>query len=119
MMPSGSRRGVVLLEAIVALVIITIGGLTLAAAVRQSVDVVYRAQAADDDARRASNFFNAIALWTREDLDRHLGSRGEGPWRLAIDRPTPVLYVIALRDSSGHHTLLRTVLYRPETAHAP
>jgi type II secretory pathway pseudopilin PulG len=114
-----SRKGVALLEAIVALTILTIAGLATVAVVRQGIDSVRRAAAAEREIRRASAFMDAIALWPRADLDRHLGDRSEGPWRLTIDRPVPTLYLVAITDSTSRRELVRTAVYRPEPAGAP
>ena len=107
------RRGFALLEAIVALAIITIAGVAAAIAVRQGVETVSRVTANEVTVRRASAFMDAVALWPRADLDRHLGDRAEGPWRLHVDRPLPALYLVTLSDSARE--LLRTALYRPDT----
>jgi type II secretory pathway component PulJ len=113
------RRGVVLLEAIVALTILTIAALASAAMVRQAVDSVRRARETERDIRQISAFMEAIALWPRADLDRHLGNRPEGSWRLQIERPVATLYIVALTDSLSRGELVRTALYRPEPPSAP
>lgn len=113
------RAGVALLEALVALVILTVAGLSATLAVRQGFESVRRAEAADAEMRSASAFLDAVALWTRADLDQRLGNRSEGAWRLQIDRPVPTLYLVALADSTGDRELLRTALYRPVTAGDP
>ena len=108
------RDGVVLLEAIVALTILTVAALASVAMVRQGVESVRRAREAEAELRRASAFMEAVALWPRADLDRHLGDRPEGPWRLVIDRPVPTLYLAALTDSSSRRELVRTAFFRPQ-----
>lgn len=112
------RRGVALLEAIVALAIfatVGIAALTMAAgANRAAAD----ARKADEEVREASRFLEAVALWTRNDLDQRLGDRGQGPWILRIDRPLPELYTVTLSDSLRHVPLLSTSLFRPEPARA-
>jgi hypothetical protein len=113
------RHGVALLEAIVALTILTVTALATVGMVRQGIDTARRAEVAGAEIRRASAFMDAIALWPRADLDRHLGNRAEGPWLLTIDRPTPTLYLVALADSLSRRELLRTALYRPEPPGAP
>ena len=115
----GRRDGVALLEALVALVILTIAGLSATIAVRQGFESVRRAEVADTEMRAASAFIDAVALWTRTDLDQHLGNRSEGVWRLQIDRPVPTLYLIELSDSTGTRVLLRTALYRPVGSGTP
>ena len=113
-----ARAGVVLLEAIVSLTILAIAGGAVVALATDSARAVERARAADTATARASAFLDAIALWPREDLDRHLGARDEGPWRLIVDRPAPALYSVTLADSAGTHVLLHTVLYRAEEKNA-
>ena len=112
-----ARQGAVLLEAIVALTILAIVGAAVTALAIDSARAVERARAADVEAQRASALLDAVALWSREDLDRHLGARGEGQWRMVVERPLPTLYTVTLADSSGDRVLLRTTLFRAEEAH--
>jgi hypothetical protein len=109
----GRRRGAVLLEALVALVILTSAGGAIAALAVESSRAVERARSTEAEFRRANAFFGLITLWPREDLDRHFGEREQGPWRVRVERPTPTLYTITLLDSLGGRPLLRTSLYRP------
>ena len=118
-MRRNARDGVILLEAIVALTLLTIAALATVAVVRQGIDTVRRAAEAERDVQKASAFMDAIALWPRADLDRHLGDRPEGPWRLLIDRPIPTLYRVALTDSSSRRELVRSALFRPVPPGAP
>lgn len=113
-----ARLGMVLLEAIVALAIIGIAGVIAVSLAASSLAAIDRAHKADARSQRASHFLDAVSLWTRADLDRHLGDRAEGSWRLRIERPSPTLYVVSLRDSTGERTLLTTSLYRVERSHA-
>lgn len=114
------RQGVVLLEAIVALTILATAGAAVVALAVDSARAVERAAAADVAAQRASALLDAVALWPREDLDRHLGTRDEGPWRMTVGRPTPTLYTVVLSDSAERRVLLATLLFRAEQPpHAP
>jgi type II secretory pathway pseudopilin PulG len=110
---SRGRRGAVLLETMVAVVVLAVAGTTAVTMAAQSADAVRRARAADEEMRAASAFLHAVALWPREDLDRRLGTREQGDWRLRILRPDPTLYEVALTDSTGTRVLLRTSLHRP------
>ena len=115
-----SRRcGMVLLEAIVALTILAISATTMVSLAASSLGAVSRAARLGNETRRASALLDAISLWPRADLDRHLGDRPEGPWALRVDRPMPTLYVIALRDTASGALLLATSLYRPQAPNAP
>ena len=108
------RRGAVLLEALVALVIMASAGATVAALAVENGEAVQRARSTEAEARRADAFFALVALWPRDDLDRHLGEHQQGPWRLRVERPSLTIYAITLTDSLGMRALLRTVLYRSE-----
>jgi hypothetical protein len=102
----------------VALTILATAGVTAAAMVSESMRAAQRARDADREIRRASALFDAVALWTRADLDRHLGERRQGPWLMRVNRPQPTRYVVILTDSTGSHELLRTSLHRPEAPRA-
>jgi hypothetical protein len=108
------RRGAVLLEALVALVILASAGAAVAALAVESGRVVQRTRLAEAELRRADAFFVVVTLWPREDLDRHLGDHEQGPWRLRVERTIPTIYTITLTDSLGTRALLRTALYRAE-----
>ncbi|HEX2780181.1 MAG TPA: hypothetical protein VHM30_11825 [Gemmatimonadaceae bacterium] len=111
------RAGAVLLETIVALAILVTAGAAIVAMLAQSLHTVETVRRADREMREASAYLDVVALWPREDLDRHLGERDQGPWRMRVDRPAPTLYVLVLSDSSGKRELLRSMLYRPRGAH--
>lgn len=110
------RRGSTLLEALIALVLVATGAAAVAALASDTAQAVQRAHVADIEARRASAFLEFVALWTREELDRRLGDRQQGDWRLRIGRPHETLYVVTLLDSTGARVLLRTALHRPSAA---
>ncbi|MGH7719759.1 MAG: type IV pilus modification PilV family protein [Steroidobacteraceae bacterium] len=113
-----SERGAALLEVIVALTILAVAGSSAAALVAGSVRAASRARQADVEMRRASALLEAVALWTRADLDRHLGERRQGAWVMRVDRPWTALYVVTLTDSATGRELLGTSLYRPEAPRA-
>jgi type II secretory pathway pseudopilin PulG len=112
MQRASRRTGAVLLEVLVALVILaTVGGAAVTLA-SESARAIVRAREAEAEMRRANAFLESVALWPREDLDRRLGSRRQGQWRLRIDRPAPTLFIVALTDSVERRELLRTALFR-------
>lgn len=113
-----ARGGMVLLEAIIALAMLAIGAVSLITLADESLRAVRRAEAADAATARASAFLDAVALWPRSDLDRHLGERVEGGWRLRVERPLPTLYTVTLADTLNHDVVLATSLYRPEGSDA-
>ena len=112
------RSGAALLEVMVALAILAVAGVTAVAATGESVRAAARVRESEREIREASAFLEAVALWPREDLDRRLGDRAQGRWRLRISRPSPTVYEIALADSAGSDVLLETALYRPDAPRA-
>ena len=101
-----------LLEVIVALTIFVIAGLSVAVWVRQTLLSVDHARDAVIAVSTASRYLDRMALWPREDLDRHLGARREGPWIVTVDRVTPTIYSVAIHDNGATKALLQTWLYR-------
>jgi len=112
------RHGLVLLEVIVALTIFAVAGVTVVTLATSALSAMDRAHQADVASQQANHFFDAVSLWPRSDLDRHLGDRAEGPWRLRVGRPTPTLYVVSLRDTATDRILFATSLYRSEVSNA-
>jgi type II secretory pathway component PulK len=109
-------RGAALLEALVALALLGTVASAAAWSATESLRAVQRMHAREQEQRLAARFFTAVSLWPREDLDRHLGDRPQGPWRLRIARPIPAVYTVTLSDTvSGGVVLLQTALYREET----
>lgn len=108
------RSGAALLEALVALTILAVAGAAIVAFATDASRAVVLAREADAELRRANALLEAAALWPREDLDRHLGDRAQGPFRMEIQRPFPSLYTVLLTDSTRRRQLLRTAIYRPE-----
>jgi type II secretory pathway component PulJ len=113
-MHTDNRHGAVLLEALVALAVLGMVGGTAAWMVSECIRAVAHVHESEARFRAASRVLTAVSLWPRDDLDRHLGSRTQGPWRLRIDRPRPNLYDIALSEKATGTIVLRTALFRTE-----
>ncbi|HYW08760.1 MAG TPA: hypothetical protein VE913_17495 [Longimicrobium sp.] len=112
------ESGAVLLEVMVAVVILSVAGVAAVAMASESARAVERARDTDRRVREAGDFMEAVALWTRADLDRRLGDRPQAGWRLRVDRPDRELYTVVLTDTLTGAELLRTALFRADTARA-
>lgn len=108
------RRGAALLEALVALAVLATVGSTAAWTASESLRAVARAHERENETRAVARLLTAASLWSREDLDRHLGTRAQGRWRMRIDRPRPTRYDVSVADSATGAVLLRTSVWRPE-----
>ena len=111
---SDARRGVALLEALVALALLGSVGSAAAWSAAESLRAVRRTHQREGEQRAAAQLLSAVSLWPRADLDRHLGRRAEGPWRMYIERPAPTIYTVTLTDTTGGVTVLQTAFYRAE-----
>lgn len=107
-------RGAVLLEAILAIALLATIGSAAAWLASEQLRAVGRTHEREQEVRRANRLLTAVSLWPRENLDRHLGDTKQGPWRMRIDRVTPVLYAVSLADTMTGNVLLRTALLRHE-----
>jgi hypothetical protein len=81
-----------------------------------SLEALQRAGRSETRVHRANSLLEATALWSRADLDRHLGSRHQGEWIMRVEHPMPQLYTITIEDETGARVLLSTTLYRPENS---
>jgi Tfp pilus assembly protein PilX len=113
-------RGVVLLEILAAVLILTVAGLSLVELTAAGA----RATAAARDRERAQmdedRLLAAYSLLARRDLDLRLGSRDVGPYVVRVERPERMLYRIAVSQSRAPAVEdLVTVLVRPEPSGAP
>lgn len=116
----GRERGVALLEVLVAVLILTVAGLSLAELVGAGTRAIGTARQREGELADEERLLTAYTLLTRSDLDRRLGDRTVGPYVTDVQRPEATLYRIALRRSNAPDLEdLVTVVYRPEPAHAP
>jgi type II secretory pathway component PulJ len=111
---SRARRGIVLLEALVAMTLLVTVAAVAIAVTAESARAVARTRQREQETRDANAFLSAVALWPRADLDRHLGSRKQGIWSMHVDRVTATLYAVTLNTGNPRRLLLVTALYRPE-----
>ena len=113
-----SRRGFALLEALVALTLVTTVGVSVVVLGQTALGAERRA--AEEEARYADadRLLTAVSLLRRGELDQRLGTHDVGTFAVTIERPEPTLYRLSLaRQAAPDRTLLATVIYRPaETA---
>lgn len=113
-----STRGFALLEALVALSLITTVGVSVVVLGQTALGAEQRA--ADEEARYddADRLLTAVSLLRRGELDQRLGTHEVGAFAVTIERPELTLYRLSLaRLSAAERSLLVTVVYRPpETA---
>lgn len=111
----GAERGVVLLEAMVALAILAIAGTAAVSLTADALRAEHEAGVREAALHDADRLLTALTLLTRTDLDRRLGRHRTGGMVAEIQRPEPTLYRIAVSEARAPAVeLLVTVVYRPE-----
>ena len=108
-----ARRGVALLEAIVAMTILETGGIAL---VTVTADGARRARQAREHERTfaaADRLLDAASLWSPTELDQRLGARRQGPFTMRIDRTAGAVYLVSISDSTSDAALVETAFFRP------
>lgn len=106
------RGGGTLLEVVIAVTLLTAGGLAIVASVQEGAAAAARMRDREHDLRAASRFLEAAVLWPRSDLELRLGMRPQGTWLLRVTRPAATFYELVLLDTVGRE-LLRTGVHRP------
>jgi type II secretory pathway pseudopilin PulG len=114
------RQGVVLLEVLVALVVLSAAGLGVVSAVGAGLRGERDAQTREHVLAVEERVIAALTLLTREDLDRRIGPHPIGEFVVDVERPEATLYRIAIAQAaSAHLEDLVTVVYREEPRRAP
>lgn len=106
-----SERGVLLLEALIALAILATAGVGLITLLAQATQTRAAVQAEERRVADASRLLTATTLLTQAELSQRIGSHRVGPYIVAVSRPAPTLYRVAIAgaDSSGVELLVTVV----------
>lgn len=108
-----TERGIVLLEVLAAVVILTVAGLSMVSLIAQATRTARVAQAREAEQADESRLLAAETLLTRNDLEIRLGTRGVGPYVITVARSERALYRIAVgRQEAPDVEDLVTVVYR-------
>ena len=107
-----ARRGLTLIEVLVALVILAVGAASWASFAGQGAHAMRLAAARDAETQRASQLLARLSLWNRERLDAlGAGRRVDGFVVAARPRGERVV-AVTIADSAGQRVILRTSLYK-------
>jgi type II secretory pathway pseudopilin PulG len=112
-----TRRGFALLEALVALTLITTVGVSVVVLGQTAVRAEQKAAEEELQFAAADRLLSAVSLLRRGELDQRLGTNQVGEFAVTVERPEPRLYRVSLaRESAPERTLLVTVVFRPVDA---
>lgn len=110
-----NRRGTVLLEALVALTLLTlslVAGMAAMDAASRSVSLVLMRE---ETMAQAHRVLGVYALMTEGELAQRVGTQRVARFVVAVQRPAPTLYRVAVSDTAaaGHELLTTLVSRRP------
>lgn len=114
-MPNSHRRGLSLIEVIVAMALLGLVGLAWLTLAAQSVASLDRAHARERRLLAASTLLMRVSALPRAELESLAGRRRIGDFTLRVSASSVQRFELAVLDSLGAHMLLRThVLRLPE-----
>lgn len=110
-----NRRGVVLIEVLVAVAILGTAALSFMSFLVTTQEMQYRQHERLLEEGQAERLLIANALLTRVELEQRLGVREAGAFLVWIDRPEPSLFRIGISTASApEREILSTLVYRRE-----
>ena len=112
---SGGRRGVALLEAILAVAILAAAGAAAAELAAAGLRAEVESGVRERELAEANRLLAAMTLLGKADLDRRLGWHRTGRLVVGVQRPAKGLYRIAIASAEMPELeTLVTVVHKPE-----
>jgi Tfp pilus assembly protein PilV len=112
------RRGSALLDVVVSLVVLGLGGIALITLLGQTAHSVRTVRNTERQLRDASDELGRFVAYDRAQLVAMVGRTASHEWSVEIIRATPDVFDVAIAESDTSAVLLRTSVYRPDTVHA-
>lgn len=97
-----NRRGALLLEVLVAMVLLGVAGTTAVHVLRQAVLVQSQYALSERRTREGAELLSAYALLTSDELSQRIGSQVLGGFRVRVARPETGLFRVAVSDSAAN-----------------
>jgi len=113
-----TRRGWALIEVLLSLVLLAIGGMALITLLGQSTHSIESLHASELQTRAAGAQLNALSILSRADLAGRVGRTTMRGFSVSINRDGNDLFDVAIARSDTGLVLLRTTFYRPDTTDA-
>lgn len=110
---SRPRRGVALVEVLVAVVLLATAGTGLITLLGQTSHSMRTALESERVVRRASTELDRLAVLDRAALLARSGRSRSGGWTIEIHPLGDGLFNVAIMEGDTAHALLTTTLYRP------
>lgn len=116
----GDRRrpGSALLDVVIALVVLGLGGAAMITLLGQTSHSVRAVRKTEREVRRASDELGRFVLYDRARVMAMVGRSWVHGWSIEVAQATPDLFDVSIAESDTSAVLLRTSVYRPDTLHA-
>jgi prepilin-type N-terminal cleavage/methylation domain-containing protein len=112
------RRGMALMEVLIALVVLALSGTALITLLGQTAHTVRTLHRSEQLVRLASAELERMVVWDRREFAAHVGRSTFRGWSLQIDERAAALFDVAIAESDTGIVLLRTTMYRPDSIRA-
>lgn len=108
------EKGVVLLEALVAVAVLSVIGVSAIGFVAASLEGSTRLAEREEELLAASNVLTAMALLSRAELDERIGLREVADFVVWVDRPERDLYRLGVAPADHPAAeVISTLVFRP------
>ncbi|MEO7455562.1 MAG: hypothetical protein ABIY52_04825 [Gemmatimonadaceae bacterium] len=101
-----------LLEVMLGTAILGMAGVALITLLQQTTETVRQGRNAERRTQLATEVLNRISLWSRAELEAHVGRARLGAFDVEVSMPADRLYDVVLHDTLTDAPVLRTVIYR-------
>jgi len=109
-----NRQGVVLLEVLIAIAILSMIGVSSAGVVAASLEAETRLHTREVELAAAADLLTAMSLLSREELGQRIGMREVAGFAVWVDRPEPSLFRVGIAPAEKPAAeLISTLVYRP------
>lgn len=112
---AGIRRGSVLIEVMIALILLAMSGSALITLLGQTAHSMRRTLESERLARGASEQLGSLMIATRGELLSGVGRTVVRGWTIQISAASTSLFEVSIAASDSGAPLLRTTLYRPDS----
>ena len=110
-----NKSGAAIVEVLVALVVLAVGGAGLVAMLGQTQASVNLTQRRERELAPAAQLLDEALTLSHHELEARLGSTRRRGFVLTIAAAAPSLYALEVADTATGVALLRTAVYRPDS----
>jgi len=110
------RRGSAFIEVLIGLVLLAVSGTALITLMGQTARTLEQLRLTETQTRAAGLELGAFAILNRAELAQRVGATRVHGWSIRVSRTSDALFDVVIATSDTGMVLLRTTLYRPDTA---